>query len=125
MSEPALLEAIQHRSSANLVHFDTAYKVDLMISRERPFEKSRFQRRVQLPAGSHYFWVASAEDTVLVKLECYRLGQEVSDRQWRDILTVLLTAPTDPKYLEHWASELGVLDLLEKARHVLANPGPG
>jgi hypothetical protein len=34
-------------------------------------------------------YVASAEDTVLTKLEWYRMGSEVSERQWRDVLGVL------------------------------------
>ena len=33
--------------------------------------------------------VASPEDTLLAKLEWYRLGGEVSERQWRDVLGVL------------------------------------
>ena len=70
LSPPALLDAVRRRTSANLVHFDTTFKVDLMISRERAFEKSRFARKVRLAAGGREFWVASAEDTILVKLEC-------------------------------------------------------
>jgi hypothetical protein len=34
-------------------------------------------------------YVATPEDTVLAKLAWYRLGDEISDRQWRDILGVL------------------------------------
>ena len=33
--------------------------------------------------------MSSAEDIILAKLEWYRLGNEISDRQWRDILGVL------------------------------------
>ena len=56
-------------------------------------------------------------DTVLRKLEWYRLGREVSDRQWNDILGVIRTQGDrlDFDYLRHWASELGVADLLERA----------
>ncbi len=34
---------------------------------------------------------ASLEDTLLSKLEGYRLGEEVSERQWRDVLSILKT----------------------------------
>lgn len=116
VSDTALREAVRRRTSANLVHFESAFKVDLMISRERPFEKSRFRRRVRLPAGAHEFWVASAEDMVLIKLEWFRLGGEVSEKQWRDILALLLTSAPDQTYLDEWAAQLGVTDLLQKAR---------
>jgi hypothetical protein len=60
---------------------------------------------------------ASAEDTVLHKLAWYRLGNEVSDRQWNDAIAVLnvQAAALDLEYLEHWAHRLGVLDLLQRA----------
>jgi hypothetical protein len=45
------------------------------------------------------------------------MGGEVSDRQWRDILGVLKTraGELDLDYLQKWANELKVSDLLERA----------
>lgn len=62
-------------------------------------------------------YVVSPEDIVLAKLEWYRMGGEVSDRQWRDILGVLKTraGEVDVDYLRTWAGELKVGDLLERA----------
>ena len=56
-------------------------------------------------------------DTILAKLESYRMGGEVSDRQWRDIIGVLKTraGELDLAYLRKWAEELHVSDLLERA----------
>lgn len=53
----------------------------------------------------------------LSKLEWYRMGGEVSDRQWRDILGILKTrtGDLDVEYLRKWAAELHVSDLLERA----------
>ncbi|MCE7873310.1 hypothetical protein DYH09_23445 [bacterium CPR1] len=63
---------------------------------------------------------------LLAKLRWYRMGGEVSDRQWRDILGILLVQAEslDPAYLEHWAERLGVLDLLEKARQQASRARP-
>ena len=60
---------------------------------------------------------ASPEDTILAKLEWYRLGNEVSERQWRDVLGVLKTraGTLELSYLQKWADELKVSDLLERA----------
>jgi hypothetical protein len=69
-------------------------------------------------------YVASAEDTVLTKLEWYRMGSEVSERQWRDVLGVLKVQAErlDLAYLRRWAAALGVADLLEQA---LSQAGQG
>ena len=62
-------------------------------------------------------YVISPEDVILSKLEWYRMGGEVSDRQWRDILGVLKTraGELDLEYLRMRAKELKVMDLLERA----------
>ncbi len=45
------------------------------------------------------------------------MGNEVSDRQWNDILGVLKVQGTtlDMDYLQRWAAVLRVSDLLERA----------
>jgi hypothetical protein len=113
-------EAIRRHSSFNLIHLETMFKVDIFVSKERPFDQAQFARRAAHivatePEQSAY--IASAEDTILTKLEWYRLGGEVSERQWRDVLGVLKVQAgrLDLSYLRHWAAELGVADLLEKA----------
>ena len=62
-------------------------------------------------------YVTTAEDIILAKLEWYRLGNEISDRQWRDILGVLKVQAgrLDLDYLRQWAAELNVADLLQRA----------
>lgn len=54
---------------------------------------------------------------MLQKLWWFRRGNEVSDRQWRDVLGVLKVKADllDYDYLKHWAALLAVSDLLEKA----------
>lgn len=60
---------------------------------------------------------ASSEDVILSELEWYRLGGEVSERQWRDVISALkvCAGDLDLDYLRQWAAELGVADLLERA----------
>lgn len=115
-----LADAIQRNSSFNIIHRETMFKVDVFIPSPGPFLKSQLTRAQRQtftldPEISANF--ASAEDTVLSKLEWYRLGSEASERQWRDILGVLKTraGELDLNYLRKWANELKVNDLLERA----------
>lgn len=115
-----ILGAIQHRSSFNLIHLETMFKVDVFIRKERPFDRVQFERRLEQVFAANperKAFITSAEDIILVKLEGYRLGGEVSDRQWRDILGVLNVQAgcLDLDYLKRWADELKVLDLLRRA----------
>ena len=46
--------------------------------------------------ASSAYGLASAEDVVLSKLEWFRLGNEVSQSQWRDVIGVLQGTPAFP-----------------------------
>ena len=61
---------------------------------------------------------ASPEDTLLHKLVWYKLGNQISDRQWNDVLDVLRIQgdALDDEYLDHWAPLLDVSGLLARAR---------
>jgi len=112
-------DAIRHKSSFNLIHLETAYKVDVFIPKQRAFDRMQLERRVDsliIGDPEKTIYVTSPEDIVLSKLEWYRMGGEVSDRQWRDILGVVKTKAEqlDLIYLRHWAQILKVGDLLEK-----------
>ena len=80
-------------------------------------ELERRIRRTIWADPEYAVYLASVEDNLLAKLEWYRLGNEVSDRQWRDILGVIKTQGErlDFAYLRQWAAVLNVIDLLEKA----------
>jgi hypothetical protein len=95
------------------------FKVDVFIPLPRPFLRSqlaRAQRQVFTFETEVSARFASPEDTILSKLEWYRMGGEVSDRQWRDVLGVLKTraGELDSEYLHKWAQELNVSDLLDR-----------
>jgi len=113
-------DAIRHRSSFNLLHLATGFKVDVFVDRGRPFDRSRFEHRVSspvTPSAEGGVYLSSAEGMVLAKLEWYREGGEVFDRQWYDIQGILKVraAELDLPYLRHWADQLGIADLLTRA----------
>ncbi len=118
--ESMIRQATQRHSSFNLIHLTTMFKVDIFIPKDRPFDQQQLNRRISeriADDSDEQIWVLSAEDIVLAKLDWFRLGGEVSERQWRDILGVLKTQQSnlDVGYLRQWAEILGVTDLMERA----------
>lgn len=119
VDDEMIAESIQHYSSFNIIHRETMFKVDVFIPRPRPFLQSQLERaqrqtfQFDTEVSARF---ASPEDTILSKLEWYRLGGEVSERQWRDILGILKTraGELDMDYLRQWAQELKIMDLLER-----------
>ena len=121
VSPPRVKDAVDARRSFNLIHLATMMKVDVFVSRQRPFERTLFDRLtpefLDVAGTSIPHPVPRAEDILLVKLEWFRAGGEVSERQWGDVLGVLRVSGggIDREYLGRWAAELGVADLLARA----------
>lgn len=111
--------AVINRSSFNLIHRATIFKVDIFVVGDRQFDRRQLERRrlqvIAPPDGKAF--VASAEDVILAKLDWFRQGGEVSERQWDDIRGILDVQGDrlDVAYLRHWAADLNVADLLEQA----------
>jgi hypothetical protein len=112
-------DAIRRRASFNVIHLATMMKVDVFVRGDGAFDREVFARSStkSLEQGTREFDLTTAEDLVLRKLEWFRLGRELSERQWSDILGVLRVQgdAIDQEYLRRWAPELGVADLLERA----------
>ena len=120
LDDEMIAEAIRRHSSFNIIHRETMFKVVVFIPHPRPFlhsQLNRSQRQTFLFKTEVSAKFASPEDTILSKLEWYRMGGEGSERQWRDILGVLKTrtGALDLSYLRKWADDLEVKDLLERA----------
>ncbi|MDX1964388.1 MAG: hypothetical protein SFX18_14650 [Pirellulales bacterium] len=126
LSESAIEAALREQSSFNLIHFETAFKVDCFISHRRDFDLIAFERAIEQPLGVAQplqVRVATAEDVILLKLGWFRLTDETSDRQWGDLLAIAKSrySELDQTYLRKWAPELGVADLLEKLLEIGKN----
>jgi hypothetical protein len=115
-------DAIARRASFNVIHLETMFKADVFVMRGDAWSREEMARarseQFQAADGPISVRFASPEDTLLHKLVWYKLGNEISDRQWGDILGVLKiqAGALDDTYLDRWAPLLDVASLLSRAR---------
>ena len=117
------VEMIQHAvrrcGSFNVMHLTSMFKIDVFVPADTPFARANMHRRIALevPEVGRTLSFCSPEDIVLHKLLWYRAGSGVSDRQWYDLQGVLRLQAQDLDlgYLQHWATELDVAELLNQA----------
>ena len=119
VSVTAMIEANRLRRSFNVINKTTGFKLDLFVRKDRPFDVTALDRSARMPLPADPMLevaVLTAEDVIVLKLEWYRLGDEVSEQQWRDVTGLLKVrgAGLDLEYARRAATELGVADLLER-----------
>lgn len=118
ISEIAIRQAVRSRSCFNLIHYETSFKVDVFIARGRSFDQSCMHRAVQAKleydTESIVVPMATVEDSIISKLEWFRLTNETSERQWDDVsrLRRLYEGRLDLGYLRLSAEMVGVSDLV-------------
>lgn len=121
IDEEMIKDAIKRKSSFNIIHLETMFKVDIFLKKDNLYDEEAFNRKrkenLDVEKGGAEFFISSSEDIILNKLDWYRKGSEIAERQWNDILGVIKVQGNllDKEYLYRWAGELGVKDLLEKA----------
>lgn len=117
----AAAEAVGRRTSFNVIEAATGWKVDLIVRRDRPFSREELARRIRVRLFDTVVHLATAEDTIIAKLEWATLGE--SDRQLRDVAAILETQGDglDHEYLDRWIREVGVEEAWERVRK-MADP---
>lgn len=121
VAHEAVAEAVARGTSFNVIHLSAVVKLDLFILADRPLRRLQMDRRrlgAVDPSLPNRYYLSSAEDIILQKLDWYRKGGGVSDLQWRDVVGVLKMQrqSLDFAYLRQMASQAGLGDLLDRAR---------
>ena len=121
IDEDMIKEAMQNRASFNLIHLETAIKIDVFILKDIPYHQSALERKIkdtlEDEGAKTEFYFASPEDIILSKLQWYELGEKVSERQWLDVIGVIKVQgdSLDKNYLQVWSKKLGIFELLKNA----------
>jgi hypothetical protein len=105
----AAREAIKSRRQFNIIHPASGLKIDVMISQQDAFDKSRFARIKRLRSVEDTEAnFASPEDVIIKKMEYYKEG--ASEKHIRDIMGMLKISGEmiDLEYISAWAKRLNL-----------------
>jgi len=91
IDEDAARSAIKSQRMFNLMHLDSAIKVDLIVRRNSEYRHAEFERRKSVEFTGISTWITSREDLILSKLVWAR--DTDSEMQLRDDLQVNDTSP--------------------------------
>ncbi|MEW6608346.1 MAG: DUF6036 family nucleotidyltransferase [bacterium] len=120
IDEEMIKDAIKRKSSFNVIYLKLVFKIDIFVSSSIPYSQEQFRRRYKetlIHESQQTAYIATPEDTILSKLEWYKLGGEISERQWIDVLGILKVQGKrlDINYLLNWAEKLGLNQLLKRS----------
>lgn len=116
VDEDNVVEAAKHHGSFNAIHFGTSLKIDFFFA-ESDFARDALRNRRTIPLRGAELSFYAVEDLIVRKLHWFRLGNETSERQWRDIAGMLRLnrERLERDRLRAAATAAGVVDLLDKA----------
>lgn len=122
ISQEAALEALAREGQFNVIDFATGWKIDLIIRKSRVFSRTEFERRLAVDLFGVPLFIASAEDVLVAKLEWAKAGE--SARQLEDCANILRArwGDLDRPYLEHWVTQLGLVEQWEHAKKMAGAP---
>jgi hypothetical protein len=95
----------------NVIHIETAFKIDCVMKQSNDFQESAFERREKTDYYGEDVWVISKEDLILSKL--WWAKDTHSEMQFRDIKN-LMQAGFDVEYAEKWTDELEITGSFQK-----------
>lgn len=119
ISLSAVQQAVQRKSCFNLIHLPTSFKIDVFVNRGRPFDLAAMDRANEqdiVEGAGLTVPIATVEDSIVAKLEWFRMTNETSERQWDDVskMVALHEQSLDVEQMRSMAESIGVGDLLAK-----------
>jgi hypothetical protein len=115
ISADAVREAVESATMFNIIHERWVIKADFIVRKDSPYRKLEFERRRRIVVDAMPIAFAAPEDLILSKLCWARdTGSAIQSRDVRELLAA--EVDLDWRYLETWATTLGVERDLEHAR---------
>ncbi|CAN5505936.1 hypothetical protein BH10ACI1_BH10ACI1_04280 [soil metagenome] len=101
----AVSRGFETKRMFNVIHIETAFKVDCVPKKSSGFQQSAFDRREKTDYYGGEIWIISKEDLILSKL--WWSKDTNSEMQFKDIRSIMFSG-FNKNYAEKWLDELGV-----------------
>jgi hypothetical protein len=114
VSETAIYEAFENKSSFNVIDVVEGDKIDFWLLMDDAYDKMRFSRRKEMVIWGEKIFVSAPEDTILKKLHWSKLcgGSQKQEFDARKVFEHNQDV-LDREYLHTWSAYLGVEDQLK------------
>lgn len=106
----AVSNAIAAKRMFNVIHQETAFKIDCVIRKSTDFQLNAFARREQTDFYGKKIWIINKDDLIVSKL--WRAKDSHSEKQLTDVKNLLRNG-FDKNYIKLWTKNLGVYELFE------------
>ncbi|MCY7377386.1 MAG: hypothetical protein LH472_15610 [Pyrinomonadaceae bacterium] len=109
----AVSRAISSKRMFNIIHQETAFKIDCVIKKTSDFQETAFQNRRRTDFYGREIWIITKEDLIISKL--WWAKDSRSEKQMTDVRN-LIQSGIEVDYVAEWTQKLGVFDLFEECR---------
>lgn len=109
-------DAIARQFMFNIIHQETAFKIDLVIKKSTEFQQTVFDRRQKKDFYGREIFVITLEDLILSKLLWAK--KSLSEKQLTDVEN-LMQENFDVDYTENWIRKLKLEELFSKCRDAI------
>lgn len=109
----AVSRAISGRRMFNVIHQETAFKIDCVIKKTTDFQETAFERRAKTDFYGRDIWIISKEDLIVSKLLWAKKSR--SDKQMTDVKN-LIRLGFEAEYIEEWTRKLEIYDLFDECK---------
>jgi hypothetical protein len=114
LSAESIKDAIDKEFMFNLIHINSAVKIDCIVRKNQKYRLVEFDRRNKIKVNDLEIFIVSIEDLIISKLLWAKDSH--SEIQIKDVRN-LLAKNYDKKYIELWAKELDIYELLTEIKN--------
>ena len=114
LSAESIRDAIDKEFMFNLIHINSAVKIDCIVRKNQKYRLVEFDRRNKIKVDDLEIFIVSIEDLIISKLLWAKDSH--SEMQIKDVRN-LLAKDYDKKYIEVWAKELDIYELLTEIKN--------